>query len=834
VPTTPRDEGSKPPCSVAPDTAGSTPITAMTNIRELKGGRYILQASQSATEMRSKPALSATLTTLPPSVVEQSKRHSGALIVASRGFISADSIEKTSLSASSACTPVTLSTLECEKDDDDYEFIREDFVSEDEEEEESAACTEHRGDWNERFQLVSDALHRLDHNTSLQERIFHNTQLLELSQDFMYLAKTYGRIIISERYVENKTIKPINIGGEVGGEKYLVQNILFKFAYDAHGMLGSDYAAAKVAGNELKGLISYYNCGIRQLCVPLMALVDYMGFRLIAMSLLPLDSLIYGTKDAGRSVHSSHEGFNHLMRKACKKMNLVEHHAGLYEPPTKLWSAADLEGHIGKDGRLYLLDFSRTWPPAKPDKSIPGSHLYRLLRPEFVMSYPIPLCPDAYSAFIKHDPNRVAMNKHIEEATIYLTTKMIPKVSNNLAWMIVEAKEKKELEHFRLTEQLHSRGINIRYIGLLFSTIRGEARFQVCEAVLLCEAIARCVKHTLRAKLRAKMRKMKQPFEAAYRHLIVDYMNVVFGFSPKSEKHWNTRLKPQLKSKFSVGLPYTGKRYLLKKRLLNREASSDIDPLWLIFIRVTEMTALRFSAMAVRKFRALRDAKDSNNDKPFNVSNLEEVGERIKHMGIVTEAQGNYCFYAGSLEDEDMLTAEHFLQEAVKKYLEALNSNPNNKTVLRNIAVCLTRLLEVTVTGGKEMSVVHLNVHDSSTQKIDHYYQRAINVDRLDPYSMYLYAKFLWRCGRHERAEEYFLKSLEINPRLMQVLHSYGQFLMEKGECDLAERFYDRLAAINEFESKKAQAQAQSLRTKSTALANASVTASPVGARTHH
>jgi hypothetical protein len=74
------------------------------------------------------------------------------------------------------------------------------------------------------------------------------------------------------------------LGGFAGGEKYVVHNILFKFAVDVTGMLGSDYVAAKVAGNELRGLITYFNAGVPDLHVPLMALVDYLGFRLIAMS----------------------------------------------------------------------------------------------------------------------------------------------------------------------------------------------------------------------------------------------------------------------------------------------------------------------------------------------------------------------------------------------------------------------------------------------------------------------------------------------------------------------------------------------------------------------
>ncbi len=41
----------------------------------------------------------------------------------------------------------------------------------------------------------------------------------------------------------------------LGGEKYLACGILFKFSVDWRGLFGSDYAAAKVAGHELKGLV---------------------------------------------------------------------------------------------------------------------------------------------------------------------------------------------------------------------------------------------------------------------------------------------------------------------------------------------------------------------------------------------------------------------------------------------------------------------------------------------------------------------------------------------------------------------------------------------------
>ena len=52
----------------------------------------------------------------------------------------------------------------------------------------------------------------------------------------------------------------------------------------------------QVANQELKGLMCYFNLGLKDVFVPLMTLVDYRGFRLVAMSVLPVkkNSLIYG------------------------------------------------------------------------------------------------------------------------------------------------------------------------------------------------------------------------------------------------------------------------------------------------------------------------------------------------------------------------------------------------------------------------------------------------------------------------------------------------------------------------------------------------------------
>lgn len=66
--------------------------------------------------------------------------------------------------------------------------------------------------------------------------------LSELAKNFVNVAETYGRIIISEVAMDpnDMVIKPrSDVGGQAGGRKYITQGILFKFALDTVGSLDS-------------------------------------------------------------------------------------------------------------------------------------------------------------------------------------------------------------------------------------------------------------------------------------------------------------------------------------------------------------------------------------------------------------------------------------------------------------------------------------------------------------------------------------------------------------------------------------------------------------------
>ena len=117
------------------------------------------------------------------------------------------------------------------------------------------------------------------------------------------------------------------------------------------------------------------------------------------------------------------------------------------------------KGHKGKDGRYYLLDYSRTFPCVRPDGT-PGGHLFRLFRPEFVVNFKFfPLCSDAYSRFVSMQPDYEQHSDEVDNATNELINVTIPNFARELLQLMeIEAKAKGTIYDFRLTEILHSQG----------------------------------------------------------------------------------------------------------------------------------------------------------------------------------------------------------------------------------------------------------------------------------------------------------------------------------------------------------------------------------------
>jgi hypothetical protein len=155
------------------------------------------------------------------------------------------------------------------------------------------------------------------------------------------LLQVFGRILISELFKPDseKTLAIKRVGGTAGGQKYVVSGILFKLVVDPQvgpptkpsfiygGQTPSYEYAMKAAGLELLGAITTFRFHDIGLYVPLQALVDHHGFRMIAMPWLPLhaSSILYGSSDGGDSVHTTDPCLNELMRTVGTQLHWAQH-----------------------------------------------------------------------------------------------------------------------------------------------------------------------------------------------------------------------------------------------------------------------------------------------------------------------------------------------------------------------------------------------------------------------------------------------------------------------------------------------------------------------------
>lgn len=457
--------------------------------------------------------------------------------------------------------------------------------------------------------------------------------LARLGLDFQHAAGLYARVIVSEsKLAENqKTIHTANIGGVAGGTntisfgarsetplprtkplgvdlilmdhprrepftsiphclltlillltsgiKVICQGILFKIAIDKIGMYGSDANAAKAAGHEFKSSAAFFDLNLPDVQIPLMAIIDYRGFRVTATSLLPIsgrDTLIYGSSDAGKTVATMDPHFNSLMERAGTLLNLKPHRAGRDNPKT-IYMPVDVEGHVtlkfktkqppktdspppapveapsAPARRSYVvLDLARLFPPQLPAPNEKGSnhrpYLYQLLRPEFVKTNPVPLSSDAFSPFNAADPRAKEHNDEVAAACHRLKTVRIPQFASFL----------QKSPNFGLTPlneltcqafiaAMHTYGINIRFLGL----VRHCLTHLHLRQIALTEMVSRVVKDQINQELRNTTETVQLPVEEPYREAVVGYLNRLFG-AQTADDFWRNNVRPAILKKFNL------------------------------------------------------------------------------------------------------------------------------------------------------------------------------------------------------------------------------------------------------------------------------------------
>jgi hypothetical protein len=410
-------------------------------------------------------------------------------------------------------------------------------------------------------------------------------------EEWLEVCKHFGGLLFLEIY--SLPSVQLTYLAHMIGIKVICQGILFKIAVDKHGMYGSDANASKAAGHEFKSTTSFFDLQLPDVQLPLMAIIDYRGFRVTAMSLLPIsghDTLVYGSSDGGKTVMASYPDFNQLMERAGKLLNLKPHLCGR-EDPKLLVMPVDVEGHVTLKFRTkkqettssitdistssptsspsqytsspslekepykrsyVVLDLARLFPPqmplAPPEKgSRHRSYLYELLRPEYVKTNPVPLSSDAFSPFNQTDPNAKINNEEVAAACHRLITTRIPQFAaflekGSLSGLTPAA----ELDCSRFVSLMHRQGINIRFLAVVRRCLQNPK----IRRIALTEMVSRIIKDQLNEELRNTTETVQLPVEEPYRETVVGYLNKLFGTD--ADSFWKSNLIPALLKKFNA------------------------------------------------------------------------------------------------------------------------------------------------------------------------------------------------------------------------------------------------------------------------------------------
>ncbi|XP_061418058.1 clustered mitochondria protein homolog isoform X1 [Lethenteron reissneri] len=229
-------------------------------------------------------------------------------------------------------------------------------------------------DWNEEIQATRELPHK-----NLTERLLRDRAIFKVQSDFT-AAAARGAMAVADG-----NVMAINPGEDARTQMFLWNNIFFSLGFDVrdhYKAVGGDAAAHVAPALDLAGVRAVSALDPEGLHVLATALVDYRGYRVTAQSVIPgilereqEQAIAYGSLDFGATVAcSSSSGklttaattrkFTTLLERVAKPLHILRHKVlNEKDEAVELCSSVECKGIVGNDGRHYILDLIRTFPP---------------------------------------------------------------------------------------------------------------------------------------------------------------------------------------------------------------------------------------------------------------------------------------------------------------------------------------------------------------------------------------------------------------------------------------------------------------------------------------
>ncbi|XP_019646711.1 PREDICTED: clustered mitochondria protein homolog isoform X1 [Branchiostoma belcheri] len=217
-------------------------------------------------------------------------------------------------------------------------------------------------DWNEELQTTRELSRK-----NLPERLLRERAIFKVHSDFV-AAATRGAMAVIDG-----NVMAINPGEEAKMQMFIWNNIFFSLGFDVkdhYKEYGGDYAAYIAPSNDLKGVRAYNGVDIEGLYTLGTVVIDYRGYRVTAQSIIPgilereqEQSVVYGSIDFGKSVVTN-DKYLELLEKTSKPLKILPHKViNDQNEEVQIISSVECKGIVGNDGRYYVLDLLRTFPP---------------------------------------------------------------------------------------------------------------------------------------------------------------------------------------------------------------------------------------------------------------------------------------------------------------------------------------------------------------------------------------------------------------------------------------------------------------------------------------
>ncbi|XP_058531458.1 clustered mitochondria protein homolog isoform X2 [Ochotona princeps] len=260
-------------------------------------------------------------------------------------------------------------------------------------------------DWNEELQTTRELPRK-----NLPERLLRERAIFKVHSDFT-AAATRGAVAVIDG-----NVMAINPSEETKMQMFIWNNIFFSLGFDVRDHykdFGGDVAAYVAPTNDLNGVRTYNAVDVEGLYTLGTVVVDYRGYRVTAQSIIPgilerdqEQSVIYGSIDFGKTV-VSHPRYLELLERTSRPLKLLRHRVlNDRDEEVELCSSVECKGIIGNDGRHYILDLLRTFPPDLNFLPVPGEELpEECVRAGFPRAHRHKLCclrQELVDAFVEH------------------------------------------------------------------------------------------------------------------------------------------------------------------------------------------------------------------------------------------------------------------------------------------------------------------------------------------------------------------------------------------------------------------------------------------------